>query len=81
MKSLKFCLMTIVAGYTAALLSIEYRFGQAYVRNYFTDITGPVRFYAVNTTFSAFLLWAIALIFFACMLLAEADETQTPSLF
>lgn len=81
MKYLKFCLLTFVMGYTAVLLGIEYRFGQEHVRNYFTDIMGPVRFYAVNTTLSAFLLWTIALIFWACWLLAEAEESKKPSLF
>ena len=66
MKYLKLCLLTLVMGYTAVLLSLEYRFGQEYVLHYFTDILGPVRFYAVNTTLSAFLLWTIALIFLAC---------------
>ena len=81
MKHLKLCLLTLVVGYTAALLSIEYRFGQEHVRNYFTDIMGPVRFYAVNTTLSAFLLGAIALIFFACWLLTEAEDSKKPQLF
>ena len=72
MKSLKLYLLTLLVAYTGALLSIEYRFGQDYVRNYFTDIKGPVRFYAVNTTLSAFLLWAIALLFFLCLRLAKA---------
>jgi hypothetical protein len=81
MKHLKLCLLTFVLGYTAALLSIEYRFGQDYVRNYFTDITGPVQFYAVNTTLSAFLLWTIALIFVACWWLCEAEDSKKPQRF
>lgn len=71
MSSVKVCLMTLVVGYTLALLGIEYQWGQDYVRHYFTDISGPVRFYAVNTTLSNFLLWAIALLFFVCWLWAR----------
>jgi hypothetical protein len=77
MKSLKICVLTFVAGYSAALLSLEYRWGQDYVRNYFTDITGPVRFYAVNTTFSAFLLWSIAVMFGMSFMLTE-EEPKAP---
>jgi hypothetical protein len=53
--------------YSLTLLTIEANTSQDYVRQYFTDISGNVRFYAVNTTLSAFLLWSTALLF-ACSL-------------
>ena len=54
----------LLAGvYSLAMLSIELFTSQAQVRHYFTDITGPVLFYAVNTTLSVFLLAGAALLF------------------
>jgi hypothetical protein len=76
MSTVKGWLMTLVVGYTLALLGIEYRFGQDYARNYFSDISGPVRFFAVNTTLSNFLLWAIALLFFVCWLWARETRDE-----
>ncbi len=49
--------------YAVWLVSVEWRMSQDHVRHYFTDITGPVFFYAVNTTLSAGLLAAGALLF------------------
>ena len=74
MRTVKLGLMTFVGGYTLVLLGVEYRWGQDYVRNYFTDITGPVRFWGVNTTLSNFVLWAIALLFFVCWLWARENK-------
>ncbi len=49
--------------YSVSLVYLEIRFSQDYVRNYFTDIIGPVFFYAVNTTLSTTLLWLTTLVF------------------
>jgi hypothetical protein len=82
MKSRKVWLMTLVGAYTLALLGVEYRWGQDYVRNYFTDLSGPVQFYGVNTTLSAFMLWAVALLFFVCWTWArQAQEARQKQLF
>jgi hypothetical protein len=53
--------------YSIVLLAVEANTSQDYVRQYFTDITGDVRFYAVNTTLSSFLLFATSLIFAICL--------------
>ena len=56
-------LLVGVSLYSVLLIGIESMTSQAYVRHFVTDITGPVPFYAVNTSFSVFLLWATALLF------------------
>ena len=61
----------LLAIYSGALIRMEMSVSQDYVRYYFTDITGPVRFYAVNTTISVFLLWSTAVIFTVCILCLE----------
>ena len=48
------------------LIAVELNTSQDFVRNYFTDIEGPVPFYAVNTTISVFLLWSTSLLFIVC---------------
>jgi hypothetical protein len=53
----------VLAVYSAGLLAIEWSTSQDFVRNFFTDIEGPVPFYAVNTTLSVFLLWTAAVLF------------------
>lgn len=49
--------------YSITLLVIEWRTSQDYARNFVTDITGPVPFYAVNTTLCVCLLSGTALCF------------------
>ena len=61
----------LLAVYSAALIAIELRTSQDHVRHYFTDIEGPVRLYAINTTLTTFLLWSAALIFSIQLLLLE----------
>jgi len=53
----------LLAVYSIVLIVIEWQTSQLYVRQFFTDIEGEVFFYAINTTFSVFLLWATALLF------------------
>ena len=69
MKYSRIILFSLFAVYSLLLIVVELQTSQDHVRNYFTDIEGPVPFYAVNTTISVFLLWATALMFaasFAC---------------
>ena len=63
MKRAQMILIALLAVYSLSILSIEFRTSQDYVRNYLTDIEGPVHFFAVNTSLSAFLLGSTALIF------------------
>lgn len=62
--------------YSLLLLGIEFYTSQSFVRNFFTDIEGPVPFYAVNTTLSVFLLWATALLFAVCLLCIQGTENN-----
>ena len=63
MKLLRLLLLALMAFYSLVLIVIELKKSQDHVRHYFTDIEGPVRLFAINTTLSVFLLWASALIF------------------
>jgi len=79
-RLLKVGLISLLTIYSVALLYAELKFSQDYVRNYFTDITGPVRFYAVNTTLTTFLLWAIALIFYISMICVDEVDSKKKTL-
>ncbi len=68
MKLLRFAPLAVMALYSLVLVTIELRTSQDHVRHYFTDIEGPVRLYAINTTLSTFLLWASGLIFCVVLL-------------
>ncbi len=68
MSWLRFSALGMMAFYSLVLIVIEVRTSQDHVRHYFTDIEGPVRLFAINTTLSAFLLWACALIFCVVLL-------------
>ncbi len=57
--------------YSITIMLLEFQFGQDYVRLYLTDIIGPVRFYAINTTASVSLEWGSALLFFITLLLID----------
>ncbi len=63
MSRLRVPVFVLLVVYSVALVSIELRTSQDHVRNYVTDIAGPVTFYAVNTTLSVFLLWSASLLF------------------
>lgn len=52
-----------LAIYSSILIGVELSTSQDFVRHYFTDIQGPVPFYAINTSLSVFFLWATALLF------------------
>ena len=69
--------MILLALYSAALIVVELRTSQDFVRNYFTDIEGPVPFFAVNTTISVFLLWSTALMFVVCLATIDGVSNET----
>ncbi|MBW1712141.1 MAG: hypothetical protein JRJ59_03235 [Deltaproteobacteria bacterium] len=62
--------------YSASLIISELVVSQQFVRHFFTDIKGPVPFYAINTTLSVFLLWSTGLIFAVCLAATE-DRLQS----
>lgn len=49
--------------YTIVILSIEFFTSQDFVRNFLTDINGPVPFYAVNTSLSTLLFVMTGVLF------------------
>lgn len=55
--------LALFALYALALMLIEVRTSQSYVRNFFADIEGPTRFHAINTSLSVWLLMGAALLF------------------
>ena len=67
--------------YSITLLYIEKHTSQDFVRNFFTDIQGPVFFYAINTSLSVFLLWSTALVFAICLLCIDSLKAQSEKLF
>ncbi len=67
--------------YSGVLLAAEIFVSQEYARLYFTDIHGPVRFYAVNTTVSVIILWSTALIFYLCVRRREILHNERKRLF
>ena len=67
--------------YSITLLYIEKHTSQDFVRNFFTDIEGPVFFYAINTSLSVFLLWSTALVFAVGLLCLEPLKAQPEKWF
>jgi hypothetical protein len=67
--------------YSITLLYIEKHTSQDFVRNFLTDIEGPVFFYAINTSLSVFFLWSTALIFVVCLLCIEPLKAQQEQWF
>ena len=63
MKKIAWLMFAALGAYSVGLIGIELCTSQDYVRHYVSDVEGPVRFYAVNTTLSVFMLWATALLF------------------
>jgi len=63
MKRLRVWVFLLLAVYSAALIVHEWNHGLRGVRPYFSDIVGQVAFHGVNTTFSASMLWAAAVVF------------------
>jgi hypothetical protein len=63
MKRTRTWVFLLLAVYSAALVVVEWNHGRPGVRPYFSDIVGQVAFHGVNTTLSASMLWATALVF------------------
>lgn len=57
--------------YSISILSIEFFTSQDFVRNFLTDINGPVPFYAVNTSLSSLLFVITGVIFLVSYQLIE----------
>ena len=76
MQKLKLSLFIVLLLYTSAIFYIEITTSQDYVRNYLTDINGPVFFYGVNTTLSTFFLWATALVFIIVFLFKHTPKEK-----
>lgn len=70
-----------LASYSLVMLIAEFMTSQEEVRPYFTDISGPVRFYAINTSLSVFLLWGTALLFLVTLSFRKADTCIREILF
>ncbi len=63
--------------YSVILLVVEWQTSQLFIRNFFTDIEGPVPFYAINTTLSVFTLWSTALLFMISALCVDKEQRPT----
>lgn len=64
MNKIKILLFFCLILYSIALLTIEFLTSQDFVRNFFTDIEGPVPFYAINTSLSSLLFILTGILFF-----------------
>lgn len=81
MKTMYRWLFSILIIYTLLILWTEWQYGQAVVRFFLTDVKCnkldlpfSTPFYAVNTIFSTFFLWATALLFGLCLLFVNKQE-------
>lgn len=82
MKLVQMACFAVLITYTVVLLCVEWNTSQDYVRNYLSDIEGPVPFYGVNTTLSVALLWGTALLFAVCATcISDAPDSWTLRLF
>jgi hypothetical protein len=71
-------ILLLLGIYSLVLLGVEWRTNQDFVRNFFTDITGPVPFFAINTSLCTFLLWGMALVFAICVACQERGDYAVP---
>ncbi len=67
--------------YSALLVALEWSTSQGTVRPYFADISGPVHFYAVNTSLSVFLLGATGLLFLVALSFTGPESPPREKLF
>jgi hypothetical protein len=74
-------LFLAIAIYSIALLVLEWQTSQPFIRQFVTDIQGDVFFYAINTSFSVFLLWATALLFGVCLLCVDKQQQRQDYFF
>ena len=73
--------LLLLIAYSILLLCLEWSTLQAGVRPYFDDIKGPVRFYAINTSLSVFLLLGTSLLFFVTLTFTPSTESFSEKLF
>lgn len=66
--------LALLGLYSLSLVYLEFTVSQEYVRRFVDDITGPSRFYAINTTLCVFLEWGTALLFGVCAVAARSGE-------
>jgi len=76
MKVAKAVCIGLLVVYTLSLLYAELKYSQGFVRNFFSDEFGPVFLFGINTTLSASLLWATALLFGISGMLLEGKPAQ-----
>jgi hypothetical protein len=81
MSSFRIFFFTALTFYSITLFYIEKHTSQDFVRNFLTDIEGPVFFYAINTSLSVFLLWSTALVFAICLLCIDSLKAPQEKLF
>ncbi len=62
--------------YSIVILSIEFFISQDFVRNFLTDINGPVPFYAINTSLSSLLFVMTGVIFLVSYQLIEKTSNN-----
>jgi hypothetical protein len=71
----------LLIAYSLFLFCLEWSTSQAAVRPYFDEIKGPVRFFAINTSLSVFLLLGTSLLFFATLTLTPSVEALREKAF
>ncbi len=77
MRVLRLIVIAGLIAYSVMLLLVEFYTSQDFVRQFFTDISGDVPFYAINTTMSVFLLWSTALLMvFSAATLKDVPEAR-----
>ncbi len=81
MSSFRIFFLIALTFYSITLFYIEKHTSQDFVRNFLTDIEGPVFFYAINTSLSVFLLWSTALVFAICLLCIDSLKAPQEKLF
>ena len=81
MKKLGMFIFALLIIYSLLMFFLEIKTSQEYIRNYFTDIKGPVLFFAVNTTVCVFLAWGTALIFSICLMLISSEGERKERFF
>jgi hypothetical protein len=88
MTSFRIILFLLLILYSFVLLYVEWRFGQPIARHFFTDINDIHRspiphfpFYGINTTLSAWTLWATALLFAVNLSITDSTRESTEKRF
>ena len=80
MNKTKTILIIFLILYSITLLTIEFLTSQDFVRNFLTDIEGPVPFYAINTSLSSLLFILTGVLFFISYQLIDKTPNNTREL-